>query len=67
MMRSPLTCAPTRRDICWQAQQLGQEALDLTSDVLASSSSGDQLRNRLDAVPRRLLGLDVRVSLVDGL
>ena len=34
-------------------------ALDLTSDVLASSSSEAQLRNRLDAVTRRLSGLGV--------
>lgn len=51
-----------RPDICWQEQQLGPEALDITSDVLASSSSDDQLRNRLEAVTRRLSGLGVRFA-----
>ena len=36
-----------RPDLCWQEQQLGQGALDLTSDVLSSSSSDDQLQIRL--------------------
>ena len=45
-----------RPDICWQEQHLGQEALDLTSVVLASSSSEDQLRNRLNAITRRVSG-----------
>ena len=46
-----------RPDIRWQEQHLGQEALDLTSAVLASSSSEDQLRNRLNAITRRVSGL----------
>ena len=33
-----------------QEQHLGQGALDLTSAVLASSSSEDPLRNRLNAI-----------------
>ena len=49
-----------RPDIRWQERPLGQEAMDLTSDVLASSSSDDQLRSRLDAVTRRLSGPGVR-------
>lgn len=49
-----------RPDICWQEQHLGQEALDLTSEVLGASSSDDQLRNRLNAVTRRVSGLGVR-------
>ena len=40
-----------------QKQHLGQEALDLTSAVLASSSSEDQLRNRLIAITRQVSGL----------
>ena len=46
-----------RPDIRWQEQHLGQEALDLTSAVLASRSSEDQLRNRLNAITRRVSGL----------
>ena len=49
-----------RPDICWQEQHLGQEALDLTSEVLGASSSDDQLRNRLNAVTRRVSDLGVR-------
>ena len=40
-----------------QEQNLGQEALDLTSAVLASSSSEDQLRNRLNKMKRPVSGL----------
>ncbi|CAB1109801.1 unnamed protein product [Ectocarpus sp. CCAP 1310/34] len=43
-----------RPDICWQEQHLGQEALDLTSAVLDSSSSDDQLQSRLNAVTRQV-------------
>ena len=46
-----------RPDTCWQEQHLGQEALDLTSAVLASSSSEDQLRNRLNVITRQVSGL----------
>lgn len=49
-----------RPDIRWQERPLGPEAWGLTSDVLASSSSDDQLRSRLDAVTRRLSGLGAR-------
>ena len=47
-----------RPDICWQEQHLGQEALDLPSAVLASSSSDDQLRNRLNPNTHQVSGLD---------
>ena len=40
-----------------QEQPLGQDALDLTSAVLASSSLEDQLRNRLNANMRQVSGL----------
>ena len=40
-----------------QEQHLGQGALDLTSAVLASSSSEDPLRNRLNAIIRQVSGL----------
>ena len=46
-----------RPDICWQEQHLGQEALDLPSAVLASSSSDDQLRNRLNAITHQVSAL----------
>ena len=46
-----------RPDVCWQQQHLGQEALDITSAVLAPSSSDDQLRRRLNAVTRQASGL----------
>ncbi len=48
-----------RPDICWQEQRLGQEALDLTFGVLASSSSESQLRLRLNEITRRVSGLGV--------
>ena len=48
-----------RPDICWQEQRLGQEALDLTFGVLASSSSESQLRLRLNELTRRVSGLGV--------
>ena len=62
MKKPPLTCAITDPTFVGQEQQSGQEALDLTSDVLASTSSDDQLRNRLDAVTRRLSCLGVRFA-----
>ena len=40
-----------------QEQHLGQEALDLTCSALASSSSEDQLRNRLNAIARQVSGI----------
>ena len=40
-----------------QEQHLGQGALDLYSAVLASSSSEDVLRNRLNANTRQVSGL----------
>ncbi|CAB1102718.1 unnamed protein product [Ectocarpus sp. CCAP 1310/34] len=46
-----------RPDIRWQEQHLGQEALDITFAVLASSSSEDQLRTRLNDVTRQVSGL----------
>ena len=49
--------SPTRHT----ERPLGLEAWRLTSDVLASSSSDDQLRSRLDAVTRRLSGLGTRL------
>ena len=48
-----------RPDIRWQEQLLGQEATDITSAVLASSSSDDQLRIRLNAITRQVSGLGV--------
>ena len=51
-----------RPDICWQEQHLGQEALDLTSEVLDASFSDDQLRDRLNAVTRRVSGLGVNFA-----
>ena len=46
-----------RPDVRWEEQHLGQEALDITSAVLDSSSSDDQLRRRLNAVTRQASGL----------
>lgn len=37
----------SRPDVCWQEEQLGQEALDIRSAVLDSSSLDDQSRRRL--------------------
>lgn len=49
-----------RPDICWQEQRLGQEAEDITSAVLASSSSDEQLRDRLKTLTRQVAGLGSR-------
>ena len=46
-----------RPDIRWQEQRLGQEARNLTSDILASSSSEDHLRDRLRTITRQVSGL----------
>ena len=46
-----------RPDIRWQEQRLGQEARNLTSDILASSSSEDRLRDRLRTITRQVSGL----------
>jgi len=51
-----------RPDIRWQEQHLGQEALEITSEVLDASSSDDQLRDRLNAVTRRVSGLGVNFA-----
>lgn len=51
-----------RPDIRWQEQHLGQEALELTSEVLGSSLSDTHLHNRLNAATRRVSGLGVRFA-----
>ena len=53
-----------RPDTRWQEQHVGQETLDLTSAVLASSSSEDHLRNPLNAIMGQVPGLGV--SFVGG-
>lgn len=49
-----------RPDIQWQVQELGQAGRNLVSDTLASSSSDNQLRLRLDALTRRVSNLGAR-------
>ena len=46
-----------RPDIPWQEQRLGQEAVDITSAVLAPSSSENQLRLRLRTITSQVSGL----------
>ena len=49
-----------RPSVCRQEQRLGQEAADITSAVSASSSSEEQLRDRLKARTRQVAGLGSR-------
>ena len=53
----PSALRSCRPDIAWQEQDLGQAGTSLCSGILASSSSGGQLRDRLNALTTQVFGL----------